>query len=74
MRKKGFIGGIVLALCIILGLVLTLMCTKRIPAGYVGVVYNMNGGVDGEVLGQGWHVVAPTKRSPHTPSELSSPT
>ena len=34
MRKKGFIGGIVLALCIILGLVLTLMCTKRIPAGY----------------------------------------
>lgn len=62
MRKKGFIGGIVLALCIILGLVLTLMCTNRIPAGYVGVVYNMNGGVDGEVLGQGWHIVAPTKK------------
>ena len=38
------------------------MCTEKIPAGYVGVVYNMNGGVDGEVLGQGWHIVAPTKK------------
>jgi len=37
------------------------MCTERIPTGYVGVVYNMNGGVDGEVLSQGWHIVAPTK-------------
>ena len=38
------------------------MCTERIPTGYVGVVYNMNGGVDGEVLSQGWHVVSPTKK------------
>lgn len=62
MKKKGFIGGIVFAVCIALGLILLLMCTKRIPAGYVGVVYNMNGGVDGEVLSQGWHVVSPTKK------------
>ena len=41
---------------------MTLTCTERIPAGYVGVVYNMNGGVDGEVLTQGWHIVAPTKK------------
>lgn len=62
MRKKGFIGAIVLAIIIFGGLILTLTCTERIPAGYVGVVYNMSGGVDGEVLTQGWHIVAPTKK------------
>lgn len=44
------------------GLIFAFICTTRIPAGYVGVVYNMNGGVDGEVLSQGWHLVAPTKK------------
>lgn len=62
MRKKGFIGAIVLAVLIFGGIILALLCTSRVPAGYVGVVYNMNGGVDGEVLSQGWHLVAPTKK------------
>lgn len=60
--KKGFIGAIVLAIVIFGGVILAFTCTERIPAGYVGVVYNMNGGVDGEVLSQGWHLVAPTKK------------
>lgn len=62
MKKKGFIGAIILAIVIFGGVILGLTCTERIPAGYVGVVYNMNGGVDGEVLTQGWHLVAPTKK------------
>jgi len=62
MRKKGLIGAIVLALLIFGGVTFAFVCTERIPAGYVGVVYNMNGGVDGEVLTQGWHIVAPTKK------------
>lgn len=62
MRKKGLLGSIVLAIIIFGSIVIGLMCTERIPAGYVGVVYNMNGGVDGEVLSQGWHLVAPTKK------------
>lgn len=62
MRKKGFIGAIILAIIIFGGVILALTCTERIPAGYVGVVYNMNGGVDGEVLSQGWHIVSPTKK------------
>lgn len=62
MVKKGFIGAIVLAVVLFGGVILGLMCTERIPAGYVGVVYNMNGGVDGEVLQQGWHLVSPTKK------------
>lgn len=36
-------------------------CIEKIPAGYVGVVYSMSGGVQDEILTQGWHLVAPTK-------------
>ena len=42
---KGSIGGIALAIIMILALVLCFFCTEKIPAGYVGVVYNMNGGI-----------------------------
>jgi len=62
MKKKGFVGAIALAVIIFGVVILALLCTSRVPAGYVGVVYNMNGGVDGEVLTQGWHLVAPTKK------------
>ena len=60
--KKGIIGAVALAVILVMGLVSAIICLERIPAGYVGVVYNMNGGVDGEVLSQGWHVVSPTKK------------
>lgn len=60
--KKGIIGAVALAIVLVFGLVGAIICLERIPAGYVGVVYNMNGGVDGEVLTQGWHVVSPTKK------------
>lgn len=60
--RRGFVGAVVLAIIIFGGLFAVFKCTTRIPAGYVGVVYNMNGGVDGEVLSQGWKVVAPTKK------------
>lgn len=62
MNRKGMLGAIVLAVVLIGGFIFALWCTERVPAGYVGVVYNMNGGVDGEILTQGWHVVSPTKR------------
>ena len=59
---KGKIGAILLAVVLVFGLIGAVVCLEKIPAGYVGVVYNMNGGVDGEVLGQGWHMVSPTKK------------
>lgn len=59
---KGSIGGIALAIIMILALVICLFCTEKIPAGYVGVVYNMNGGIEGETLSQGFKIVAPTKK------------
>lgn len=60
--NKGYIGAIVLAVLIFGAMICGFMCLEKVPAGYVGVVYNMNGGVDGEILTQGWHVVAPTKK------------
>lgn len=59
---KGKVGAVILALCLVFGLIGTVVCLERVPAGYVGVVYNMNGGVDGEVLTQGWHLVSPAKK------------
>lgn len=58
----GKIGAVVLAVILVVALFCGITCMEKVPAGYVGVVYNMNGGVDGEVLTQGWHLVAPTKK------------
>lgn len=60
--NKGAIGAIALGAVLIGGVGLGVGCLERVPTGYVGVVYNMNGGVDGEVLSQGFHLVAPTKK------------
>lgn len=62
MNRNGFVGAIITGVCIFATIICAIICLSKIPAGYVGVVYNMNGGVDGEILSQGWHVVAPTKK------------
>ena len=58
---KGVVGSIVTGVVIVLVIICGFACTERVPAGYVGVVYNMSGGVTGETLNQGWHIVSPTK-------------
>lgn len=60
--KSSKIGAIIAGIVIVVGAVGVLMCTEKIPAGYVGVQYSMSGGISDEVLSQGWHVVAPTKK------------
>lgn len=57
----GKIGAWFLGIFMIIALVLLILCTVKIPAGYVGVVYSMNGGVQEKVLSQGWHLVGITK-------------
>ena len=57
------IGAVLSALVIIFCIVISLFCTVRIPAGYVGVIYNMNGGVAETTLSQGFHLVKPTQKS-----------
>ena len=59
--RKGMIGGIVLGVVIIIALIVGFSCAEKVPAGYVGIVYSMNGGVSDEILTQGWHIVSPTK-------------
>lgn len=60
--KKGALGGVFLGVIIVLALLIVAMCTERVPAGYVGVVYSISKGVSEETLSQGWHLVSPTKK------------
>lgn len=60
INKKGFVGGFTAGIVIIIGIILLMISTCKVPAGYVAVQYNMNGGVKDEVLTQGWHLVSPT--------------
>lgn len=59
---KGKVGAIFLGLVMVVGIILLAMCAVRVPAGYAGVVYNMNGGVAEDTLSQGWHLVSPTQK------------
>ena len=59
--NKGMIGSVILAIVIVLGIIVGVACANKVPAGYVGVVYNMSGGIEDKTLSQGWHFVAPTK-------------
>lgn len=58
---KGIVGAIVTALIIGGGIIGGCACSETIPAGYAGIVYNLNGGIEDEVLTQGFKIVAPTK-------------
>ena len=60
--SSGKIGAIFVGVVIAILLVTGLGCLEKVPAGYVGIVYSMNGGVSDEVLTQGWHIVSPTKK------------
>ena len=64
MRKRiaGMIGAVILGLVLVIGLFCVALSIERIPTGYVGVVYSMNGGVQEDLLTQGFHLVAPTKQ------------
>lgn len=58
--KKGLIGGASFIIILLVVVIFGSMCIERIPAGYCGVQYSMNGGIKDEILTQGWHIVSPT--------------
>lgn len=60
--KKGTLGGIIAGVIIFGIIAVVLICGKTVPAGYAGVVYNLNGGIEGETLDQGWHFIPPHKK------------
>ena len=55
--RKGFLGGVGLAVIIVAGLICVAKCTVRVPAGYVAVEYKMNGGISNDTLPQS-HIIA----------------
>ncbi len=57
---KGTFGAIALGFIFVVTVIVLIICTTKVPAGYVAVCYNMNGGVQDEILTQGWHLVSPT--------------
>ena len=61
MRKNGRVGGIVIGVVLVVAILGLMLCTTKIPAGYAGIVYNMNGGIEKKVLTQGWTFLSPTK-------------
>ena len=61
IRTKLMGGGIALTIGFVIVLTLIFKCTYTIPAGYNGVIYNLDGGIEGETLSQGMHVVMPWK-------------
>lgn len=61
-RKAGAIGGIIVGIGMVIGAICLVSSIERIPVGYEGVVYSMNGGIQDETLPQGWHLVSPTKK------------
>lgn len=58
--KKGLVGAVSFIVIFVVVALCLLNCIERIPNGYNGVQYSMNGGVKDEVLTQGWHLVSPT--------------
>ena len=60
--KSGAIGGVIIAIILIIALGVFIKCRVEIPAGYVGIVYDIRGGISEDVLTQGWKWVSPTKR------------
>lgn len=60
---KKTIGGVVTAVIILVAVILLSMSTVRVPAGYCAVLYNMRGGIEGNVLSQGWHLKSPTVKT-----------
>lgn len=60
--RRGISGAVFLAILFAVIVFIGSAISQTIPAGYVGIVYNLNGGIEDKVLSQGWHVEFPTKK------------
>ena len=63
MRSKGMIGATLLGIILVIGLIMTITCIEKVPVGYDAIIYSINGGVQDEILTQGWHILSPTKKA-----------
>jgi len=60
-RRNGRVGGIAIGVILVVAIIGSMLFTTKIPAGYAGIVYNMNGGIEKDVRHQGWSIIPPTK-------------
>ena len=60
-RKAKVAGGIFTGIALIVTLIVVINCMERIPVGYAGVIYSMNGGVKDNTLSPGYHITKPTE-------------
>lgn len=61
-RRNRILGGSVVAIILFIAIIFLCLILVKIDAGYVGVVYSPNGGIQEKTLGQGWHVIKPGQR------------
>lgn len=54
------VGGLIVAFVLVVVLTICCVSTEIVPAGYVAVQYNINGGIQDEILTQGWHMLSPS--------------
>jgi regulator of protease activity HflC (stomatin/prohibitin superfamily) len=63
MGKTNFrVGAAISAVVILGGIIFGAMSIEKVKAGYSGIVYNIDGGIEKKTLEQGWHFVAPWKK------------
>ncbi|MDE7051825.1 MAG: prohibitin family protein, partial [Lachnospiraceae bacterium] len=60
-RKAKVAGGIFTGIALIVTLIVVTICMEKIPVGYAGVIYSMNGGVKDNTLSPGYHIIKPTE-------------
>lgn len=60
-RKAKLVGGIFTGIALLIALIVVINCMERIPVGYAGVIYSMNGGVKDNTLSPGYHITKPTE-------------
>ena len=60
-RKAKVAGGIFTGIALIVTLIVVTICMEKIPVGYAGVIYSMNGGVKDDTLSPGYHIIKPTE-------------
>ena len=59
--KAKIAGGIFTGIALIVTLIVVINCMEKIPVGYAGVIYSMNGGVKENTLSPGYHITKPTE-------------
>ncbi len=60
-QKAKVAGGIFTGIALLAALIVVINCMVRIPVGYAGVIYSMNGGVKDNTLNPGYHITKPTE-------------